>query len=138
MGTPKSTGGSSATSSRPQRSVRRKRIIYSDDESDKENSDSHWSDNSSNSDSELLTDDDGDGEIVPTRQPKSVRGKKTTAERTPKRTNKKLNKNDLIQYLDLSKEVVVEVDENFHANVAEDELANITQRFLETDLNAEA
>lgn len=125
---------------RPQRSVRRKKIIYSEDESDKENDKSDWSDDSSYSDSDavsdLLTEDDSDKEkeVVPT--PKSVRGKKTATASTSKRPTKKSDKDKLI-FLDLSSEQIVEVDEHFHANVSEDDLANITRKFLETDLNDE-
>lgn len=140
--TPKSAKTeSTAKSSRPQRSVQRKRIIYSDDEeSDKENSESDWTDDSSysssNSQSELLTDDGSDKEKDTVRGPKSVRGKKALTGSTTKRSTKKTNKNDLI-YLDLSSEEIVQVDENFHANVSENDLANITRKFLETDLNAD-
>lgn len=137
MDTPKSAKVSPGISSRPQRSVQRKRIVYSDDESDKENSQSDWSDDSSyagsNSESELLTDDGSDNET----EPKSVRGKKVPAGATPKRSNKKINNKNGFIYLNLSSEEVEKVDENFHANVSEDDLANITQRFLETDLNAD-
>lgn len=142
MGTPKTpkTGNVSpakSSVSRPQRSVQRKRIVYSDDdESDKENSASDWTDSSnscSDSQSELLTDDDSDKDNAG--EPKSTRKTAPTAS-TTKRRNKKANKNDLI-YIDLSSEEIVQVDENFHANVAEEDLANITQRFLETDLNGD-
>lgn len=128
--------------SRPQRSVQRKRIIYSDDdESDKENSASDWTDSSyacSDSDLEqLLTDDDSDKDKDSVGEPKSTRGKKApTGENTTKRRNKKSNKNELI-YLDLSSEEIAQVDENFHSNVPEDDLANITQKFLEANLNAD-
>lgn len=139
--TPKATKVTPAksSSSRPQRSVQRKRIIYSDDdESDKENSASDWTDSSysgSDAGSALLTDDDSDKERDIVGEPKSARGKKAPTGSTTKRQNKKANKNDLI-YLDLSSEEVVEVDENFHSNVPEDDLANITRKFLEADLNA--
>lgn len=134
------------SASRPQRSVQRKRIIYSDDDSDKENEsdlESEWSDDSSYSESnpDLLTDDESDKEQnrtpapTSTSKPKSVRKKPTTAS-TSKRSTKKSDKDKLI-YLDLSSEEIVQVDENFHANVAEEDLANITRKFLETDLNDE-
>lgn len=146
VATPKAGNAASPpSSSRPQRSVRRKRIIYSDDDDDdaseKENARSDWTDDSSFScsvsGSELLTDDDSDEEKdVISRTPKSVRGKKaaptgSTTKRVPK---KKATKNDII-YLDLSAEEIVQVDANFHANVSEEDLANITRKFLETDLN---
>lgn len=41
-------------------------------------------------------------------------------------------------YLDLSSEEVVEVDENHQTNVPEDDLAEITRKFLESDLNDSA
>lgn len=143
LATPKTVDVSSPKSARPQRSVRRKRIVYSDDESDKENLQSDWSNDSSYSDgsseSDLLTDDDSDSgreKGGDARTPRSARGKKVRTASTRKRTNKKANKNGLV-YLDLSSEEVVQVDENFHANVPEDDLANITQKFLETDLNGD-
>lgn len=117
---------------RPQRNVRRKKIIYSDDESDKENIESDWSDDSCNSVSELLTEDESDEEVVT--KPRSFQGKKTTAAGTSKRSTKKSNKDKLV-FLDLSSEEIAEVAENFHANVSEEDLANITRKFLETDLN---
>lgn len=143
LATPKTdNAGSPPTSSRPQRSVRRKRIIYSDDDdaSEKENARSGWTDDSnyscSVSESELLTDDNSDEEQkdVISETPKSVRGKKPTGSTTKRLPKKKANKNDLI-YLDLSAEEIVQVDENFHSNVSEQDLANITRKFLETDLN---
>lgn len=129
--------------SRPQRSVQRKRIIYSDDDSDKENesdSESEWSDDSSYSESnpELLTEDESDKEqnpapaSIPAPKPKSVRKQPTSS--TTKRTTKKSDKDKLV-FLDLSSEEIMQVDENFHGNVSEEDLANITRKFLETDLN---
>lgn len=142
LATPMSANGSPAKSSRPQRSVQRKRIIYSDDDdSDKENSESDYTDDDSyscsNSESELLTDDNSDDEKNNVGEPKSTRKKAPTGSTTKKRPNKKTNKNDLI-YLDLSSEEIVQVDENFHSNVAEDDLANITRKFLEADLDDDA
>lgn len=148
VGTPKTpkskadNAGSPPTSSRPQRSVRRKRIVYSDDDdaSEKENAQSDLTDDSytcSVSGSELLTDDDsGEEKDVISGTPRSVRGKKAapTSSTTKRLPKKKANKNDLI-FLDLSAEEIVQVDENFHANVSEEDLANITRKFLETDLN---
>lgn len=119
---------SSILTTRPRRNAARKRIIDSDSDEDDE---SEWSDDSSYSNSDLLTDDDSDQEKENIPKPKSVR--KNTASAT-KRPVKKAN--DLI-YLDLSSEEIAQVDENFHANVSEEDLANITQKFLETDLNEE-
>lgn len=121
---------------RPQRNVRRKQIIYSDDDddSDKEN-ESDWSEDESysGSASPLLTEDESDNEHKePEPKPKSVR-KKAPASTNKRPPTKKADKNKLI-FLDLSSEEIVRVDENFHANVSEDDLANITRKFLETDL----
>lgn len=133
---------SSTNASRPQRSVQKKKIVYSDDESDKEN-ESDWSDDGSYSDSmhdasDILTDDDSGKENgkskTNARKPTSVRGKNAAASSTSKRSTKKANKNDLI-YLDLSSEEIAQVGKNHHANVSEEDLANITRKFLETDLN---
>lgn len=127
----------SVGAARPQRSVRRKRIIYSEDGSDKENNESDWSDDSSYSDmnsaSELLTEDESDDEKEVAPKPKSVLGKRTA---TSKRSTKKSNKDKLV-FLDLSSEEIVEVAENFHTNVSEEDLANITRKFLQADLNDE-
>lgn len=118
---------------RPRRNVVRKPILDSDDESDKEN-ESNWSDESSFSDSDLLTDDDSDRKSEKgVQKPKSTR-KNPLAESTTKRKTKKTDKNDLV-YLNLSAEEIVRVDEKFHSNVSEEDLANITRKFLETDLN---
>lgn len=135
---------SSTSSQRPQRKARAKRIIYSDDESDKEN-ESDWSDDSSysgsDSEADLLTEDESEeGGAKRNRKnkntatkPKVMRGQKATPGPT-KRPTKKSDKNKLI-YLDLSSEEIVQVDENFKPNVSEEDLANITKRFLEADLN---
>lgn len=121
---------------RPRRNLVRKPILDLEDESDKEN-ESDWSDNPDNSssiDSDILTDDDSDSAEEKVSKPKSVR-KNAAGGSTSKRPPKKAGKNELI-YLDLSSEEIVEVDENHH-NVSEEDLANITRKFLETDLNDE-
>ncbi|XP_031622795.1 titin-like [Contarinia nasturtii] len=121
---------------RPRRNVVRKPIFDSEDESNKENETDYSSDDFS--DTNYLTNDDTDDSNAETEsipKPRSVRGKNGTGVSATKRPEKKTSKNDLI-YLDLSSEEVATVDENYH-NVPEDDLANITRKFLETDLNDE-
>lgn len=124
---------SSIITTRPRRNAwPRKPILDSD--SDKENESECSDDDSSYSDSDLLTDDDSDREVEREKskeKPKSVRKNAPSA---TKRSAKKAN--DFI-FLDLSSEEIVEVDENFHANVSEEDLANVTRKFLESDLNDE-
>lgn len=123
---------SSMVTPRSKRNACRKPIIDSDDEThNKENEyGSEDTGDTSYSDSELLTEDESDNDYkIP--KLKSVCGRNAVA---TKRSSKKSDKNDLI-FLDLSAEEVVRVDKNFHANVPEDDLANITRKFLETDLN---
>lgn len=125
---------SSVLTPRPRRNMRQNQIIDSDDETnDKENEfETDFSSDTSYSQSDLLTDDENDDDYeVP--KPKSVR-KNAPGTSTTKKSSRKNKKNDLI-FLDLSSEEVVEVNENHHANVSEEDLANITQKFLETDLN---
>lgn len=127
---------SEESSVRPKRNVQRKRIFDSDEEdSDKENDhESDWSGDSSNSDPNFMTDDDSDHSFeIP--KPKSVR-QNGSASSTSKRPARKNDKNGLV-YLDLSSEEVVRVDKNFHANVSEEDLANISRKFLDSDLDNE-
>lgn len=120
--------------SRPRRNVVRKPIFDSEEESDKEN-ELNLSDDTSYSDSDILTDDNSEhGSEKEILKPKSSRKNPAGASSTSKGRAKKANKNELI-FLDLSSEEIVRVDENFHANVSEEDLANITRKFLETDLN---
>lgn len=124
--------------SRPKRNVRRQNIFDSDDKTnDKENDyATDWTGDTSYSNSDMLTEDESDDEYeIP--KLKNVHGRHTAGTSiSKKQSSKKNDKNDLI-FLDLSSEEVVRVDANFHANVSEDDLANITRKFLETDLNNE-
>lgn len=126
---------SSIITPRPRRNVMKNPIVDSEDETDKE-SETDWSDDDSYSDSDVLTDDDSDNGVSVVSKPKSTRGKNVAGASATKRSSKKPNKNELI-YLDLSSEEIHRVDENFHANVSEDDLANITRKFLAADLNDE-
>lgn len=126
----------SSVITRPRRNAVRRAILDSD--SDKENDSDEWSDSdTSYSDSDLLTDDDSDetekrgNSKDSARKPKSVRKNAPSATKRPAK-----KKNDLI-YLDLSSEEIVQVDENLITNVSEEDLANITRKFLEADLNDE-
>lgn len=126
---------SSIITPRPRRNVMKNPIVDSEDETDKE-SETDWSDDDSYSDSDVLTDDDSDDGVNGVPKPKSMFGKNVAGASATKRSSKKPNKNELI-YLDLSSEEIHQVDENFHANVSEDDLANITRKFLAADLNDE-
>lgn len=123
---------SSIMTPRSKRNAGRKPIIDSDDDTHNKENDYGSEDygDTSYSDSELLTEDESDNDYE---IPKLKIGCGRNAVAT-KRSSKKSDKNDLI-FLDLSAEEVVRVDKNFHANVPEDDLANITRKFLETDLN---
>lgn len=127
--------GSPISTPRPRRNIVRNPIFDTDDESDKEN-ESDWSDDNSYSDSDILTDDDSDKKTDKVPKPKSLRGKNAAGASASKRPAKKTDKNELI-YLDLSSEEIVRVDEKYHANVSEEDLANITRKFLDADLNLE-
>lgn len=131
---------SSVIGKRPQRSVNRKKIIYSSDESDhnenvspnKSGNASDWTESVNSSNSFLTDDDDSDFETnIAT--PRSRSNKKCSV--TVKRVAKK-DINRLI-YLDLSAEEVAETDEHFQTKACEEDLANITKQFLETDLENE-
>lgn len=122
---------SSIITPRPRRNLVRRPIFDSEDESNEEN-ESDCSESSSFVDSDILTDDESESEEEKITKPKSVR-KNAPGRSTSKRPSRK---NGLI-YLDLSSEEIAKVDENHHANVSEDDLANITRKFLETDLNDE-
>lgn len=129
----------SSTKKRPQRNVARKKILYSFDEDDEKENEvknkrvakSKQSDDSFDSDfSSVMTDDESDSDEnftpKPTDTSRTVNGPRT----------KKNDKNKLI-YLDLSSEEVVEVNENQHSNVSEEDIANVTRQFFEADLNNE-
>lgn len=125
---------------RPKRNAVRKRILYPFDEDDeKENStqsrksdEPEWTKSDSES-SYPLTEDDSDSDSNFTPKPSNTPRKPNSIS---KKSAAKKGKNKLI-YLDLSSEEVVEVNENHHSDVTEDDLANITRRFLEADLNDE-
>lgn len=137
---------SSIISNRPQRNVNRKKIVYSSGDSDNDENASangsknasDWTESVNSSYSDLLTDDDdGDNDfetnIV---TPRSKNNKKCPSSSTVKRGTKKTDKNKLI-YLDLSAEEVKETDEHSQSKACEEDLANITKRFLEADLEDE-
>lgn len=72
-----------------------------------------------------------DDEFVPrtARKRGQLAGASSTAKKKPATKAQKL------VYLDLSSEEVVEVDENYQPNVSEEDLAEVTRKFLESDLN---
>lgn len=118
---------------RPRRNVVRKQLSISSSDSEKENdfddSGSDWSGSEDANNSSLMTDDDSvsDDSITTSRTKGSKKNAKTT-------TAKKRNKNRLT-YLNLSEQEVIEVDDDARTEASEEDLANITRRFLETDLN---
>lgn len=116
---------------RPRRNVARKKLaISSSDDSEKENafddSGSDWEKSSASEQSSLITDDDSDSEASGgTRRSKGSKMKVPT-----KRAKNRLT------YLNLSEAEVFEVDDdNASAVVSEEDMANITKRFLAADLD---
>lgn len=122
---------------RPRRNIVRKQLVIasSDDEDDEdkenafEDSGSDWSHSEGSCKSNLMTDDDSvSDESISTQRTKGSKMNAKTA------TAKKRNKNRLT-YLNLSEQEVVEVDDDARTEASEEDLANITRRFLEADLN---
>lgn len=98
------------------------------DEDEDWNAEKDRSCSSTTSDSESSSDD----EFVPRRAKK--RGKQTTGTTSTAKKKTSTNAQKLV-YLDLSSEEVIEVDENQQLNVSEQDLSEVTRKFLESDLN---
>lgn len=134
---------------RPKRNVVRKRILDSPDDLERstqsnQSLESDWEQTESGNDSDSSDDvnfkscttskSSGSTRKLNPRM-ESTRKQNPSSQSTRKKAvSKKPNKNDII-FLDLSSEEVSEVNGRNPPEVSEEDLANITRRFLETDLN---
>lgn len=118
---------------RPKRNVARKKLAISSDseDDDKKNdfngdSSDEWVVKNESDDSDMMTDDDSDSDYSESTQ--RTKGSRSCAPRTAKKKNR-------LTYLNLSDDEVIEVEDGNKTQASEDDLANITRRFLEADLN---
>lgn len=113
---------------RPRRNVARKQLVissYDDDGSDFDDSGSDWEKHSESGNANILTDDDSDSDA----SIGSYRSKGS------KRTATKPRSKNRLTYLNLSEAEVIEVDgDNSGIAASEEDMANITRRFIEADL----
>lgn len=97
--------------------------------------DEDWNAGKNQSSSSTTSESSSDDEFVPRTAKK--RGKQMTGTTSTAKKKTSANVQKLV-YLDLSSEEVIEVDENHQSNVSEHDLAEVTRKFLESDLNNSA